>query len=682
MLSPFVGKERPCKIHSFTRFETGARRRPAFWILGFLLLGLRPGSLQGSAPWKEVRFNDELVLIRPAAEKTGAPGRVFAARDRTTFIRAASDLGEAGRAAVADLERYLPLACGGRTRVSGEEKPSQGYLLLLATERSEDLLSRAGLGKEWPSLAEQECLILPVDAFPDGRPGVALIGGSPRGLLNGVYTLLEKSAGVFWESGRTPRPGEAPPAPLAETILDRREELAWSLGKLVWKPAVSERVFYTGYAGATNGAIDWASRNRLSHLVIATPREFPLSESEDRHLKNAVDRAHGLGLKALFLNMTHRLPTAQRSLPPSSPEALRASTDLYAGLVSRFGLDGFAWHSASEGIEIAADENYRLTPRAQWEARYFNSYYSAIRKINKDAQLVMLMGWVYMNPASEMSRLFPADTVAWVVPNTSIIDAALTDLPSYGERFAHVWYWLYVTVSRDGDFPVVKLDYLEKYFAEALARGHGLAPQGVSGTNAANAMYFARVAGEGLVPHADFLKLFGERYYGDVRMGEALRDYQHALIHHRNWYNNVHTRDVRNDLTMEEASLLAGVFEGTLDAAGDAKSPLLKDRLRVLAVTALRCLFRRTPHLRLPEDPREGLVFGVDEDVRLGSPGPRSDDPPVRGGFRAGQARRRPGPVRGGIHEDSDRARRRRQITRGVSPRSGPATEDFLRRNV
>ncbi len=595
--------------HSFPRFVTRTGRNPVFWTLGVLFLGLRPGALRGAELWKEARFQNEIVLIRPAAAEPGVPGRAFAAEGRTTVILAAPDLGAAGRAAVADIERYLPLACGGRVVTAGSSNPAPGYTLLLATIRSADFLARAGLEMEGPPPAEQECLLLPVETFPGGTSGVALIGGSPRGLLNGVYTLLEKSAGIFWESGRTPHPGQSAEPPLAETVLERRAELAWPLGKLLWKPAVSERVFYTGHAAATGQAIDWASRNRLSHMVIATPRDFPMSEEEERHLRSAVDHAHALGIKALFLNMTHRLPTALRALRPSSPEALKASADLYAGLVSRFGLDGFAWHSASEGIEIARDEAYRKTPRAEWEARYFRAYDAAIRKVKPDALLVMLMGWVYMNPAAEMRRLFPPDTVAWIVPNTSIIDAALTDIPGYGERFRRIWYWLYVTVSRDGGFPMVKLDYLEKYFAEALARGHGLAPQGVGGVNAANAMYFVRTANDGLIPHEEFLAAFGERFYGDGRMGGILLDYERALIHHRNWYNNVHTVDVRNFLTQEEASLLARVFEGTLAAAREARSPLLKDRLRILAVTALRCLFRRSPHLDLPEDPVKGWSF-------------------------------------------------------------------------
>jgi hypothetical protein len=552
------------------------------------------------------------VLIRPAAEEPALPGRVFAAGGQTTLILVDPQLGEAGRAAAADIERYLPLASGGRTLVSADAKPAHDFTLLLATISQEysgipmipsPVLSRFGVGKDLPAIGEQECLILPVEKFADGRPGVALVGGSPRGLLNGVYALLEESAGIFWETGHILDRRGNPLSSGAETVLTVRDKLVWSQGQLVWKPAVSDRVLYIGFAPDMVPAVVWASRNRLSHLVISTPHGFPMSEAQEKSLKGAVDQAHRLGIKALFLNMTHRLPINLGALKPSSPEAIQGSTDMFAGLVSKFGLDGFAWHSASEGIDIASDPEYQKQTRAYWEARYFNSYYSAIRKINKNAMLVMLLGWVYMNPAAEMKRLFPADTVAWVVPNTPIIDAALTDIPSYDENFDRIWYWQYVTVSRDGAFPMVKLDYLEKYFAEALERGHGLAPQGVFGVNAFNAMYFAQVARDGLIPHADFLKSFGERYYGDPRMGEALLDYQEALVFHRNWYNNVHTRDVQNSLNMEESWLLKKAFETTAEAAASAKSDLLKGRLRTMAVTMLRVFLRRCPHLHPPADP-------------------------------------------------------------------------------
>jgi hypothetical protein len=579
------------------------KRSITLFSLGLLALAVWPGAVNGTESWKEVRLDGETVLIRPAAAKPAAPGRVFAGEGRTTLILTAPDLEMAGRAAAADIERYLPLACGGKVVVSADAKPAHDFMLLLATIRSQEFMSWAGIGKDLPAIGEQECLILPVDKFSDGRPGVALVGGSARGLLNGVYTLLERSAGIFWETGRIlqRRAGATPGG--AETTVVGSGELSWPDGKHVWKPAVFDRVLYIGYAPDMVPAVVWASRNRLSHLVISTPHELPMSEAEEKGLKDAVDQAHRLGIKALFLNMTHRLPVNLSALKPSSPDAIQGSTDMFAGLVSKFGLDGFAWHSASEGIDIGADPKYQKQTRAYWEARYFNSYYSAIRKIRKDAMLVMLLGWVYMNPASEMKRLFPQDIVAWIVPNTPIIDAALTDIPSYDENFERIWYWQYVTVSRDGAFPMVKLDYLEEYFAEALERGHGLAPQGVFGVNAFNAMYFAQVARDGLIPHKEFLKSFGERYYGDIRMGGALLDYQKALVFHRNWYNNVHTRDVENSLNMEESWILKRAFETTAAAAESAKSPLLKDRLKTMAVTALRCFLRRNPHLRPLEDP-------------------------------------------------------------------------------
>jgi hypothetical protein len=199
--------------------------------------------------------------------------------------------------------------------------------------------------------------------------------------------------------------------------------------------------------------------------------------------------------------------------------------------------------------------------------------------------------------------------VAWIVPNTPIIDAALTDIPAYGENFSHIWYWLYVTVSRDGDFPVVKLDYLEKYFAEALKRGHNLAPQGVFGVNAFNAMYFAQVARDGLIPHEDFLRTFAERYYGDEGMGEALLDYQKALFQHRNWYDNVHTSDVKYSFNMEESLLLKKAFERIAATAASARSSLIKERLKALAVTSLRCFLRRCPHLNPPSDPAKSWTM-------------------------------------------------------------------------
>lgn len=561
------------------------------WLgaLSFILLSF--GRLQ-AAQWEEIRLQDEIVLRREAGARSIRTGQIFAQQEKTTLILAAADLEAGGVAAVADLERYLPLACGCKVTAGNDMAMPAEFTIVLATTRSSELLGWLGVSG-LSSLGEQECRLVPSRRFPNKSQGIALIGGSARGLLDGVYTLLEKSAEVYWEPLRSNfRPGH-PPLNLSETELKRSRELHWDYGEITWKPAVADRVLYIASAGLRRQAIDWASRNRLSHVVISTPHQFPLPEAAVQNLKSQVSYAQGLGLKVLFLNVTHRLPETDQALPPSSPEAVALSTKLFRDLFIEFHLDGMAWHTSTEGIKLPPDKDYPKKSRPYWEAQYFNSYYSAIRSVKPDAQLVMLMGWAYMNPASRLARQFPPDTIAWVVPNTSLIDAARTDLDEYGKHFRQVWYWLYVRVSQDGPFPTVKLDYLEANFREAIRRNHGLAPQGLLyGNNSADAMYFAQVAREGLLSPRDFLNSFADRFYGSARMGQALLAYQEALLHHRNWNDNIHTTGPKKPLSSTEVEWLYQTVQDSLTAMDGATCSLFKDRLRVMAITALRCIWR------------------------------------------------------------------------------------------
>ena len=66
-----------------------------------------------------------------------------------------------------------------------------------------------------------------------------------------------------------------------------------------------------------------------------------------------------------------------------------------------------------------------------------------------------------------------------------------------------------------------------------------------------------------------------------------------TLKHHRNWFNNVHTRDMKNYFTSYEIFKLRDVFKITMDCAKTAKTPLIKDRLKTMAVTTIRCFMRR-----------------------------------------------------------------------------------------
>ncbi len=564
-------------------------------LLFFIYFAFPDPAFAGDNPWKEIRNGDEVIVIQPA-EHGLKNGQQFAGKGETTYIITGDDLGKTGAIAIADLQKYLPLASGCRTvmiSASTLGKKRNGFTILLATTQSTTLLHWAGI-EYAEDLGPQECMILPIKAFPDGTQGVALIGGSNRGLLNGIYTLLEKTAGIFWEPVRVLNPEDPMYSNISETTLSGDDALMWAEGNLRWKPIISDRVIYMGYTIVTKRTVDWASRNRMSHFVIATPHNLPMPEKEAQTIQSIVDYAHERGLKVLFMNMTHRLPDKTPALPASSEEALKASTQLYVDQFKRFGIDGMTWHTASEGIHVNMDGTYKQRPRVEWETIYFNSYYRAIRKVNKNAILGMLMGWVYMNPADKLAELLPKDVIAWIVPYTPIIDAALTDLNSYSENFKNVWYWLYVTVSRDGIFPMVKVDYLEKYFQEAIERGHGLAPQSVLYNNNENAMYYAQSARDGISPNKEFLKSFGARYYGDPQMGEALIKYQRTLKNHRNWYNNVHTVNINNYFTFKEKQDLMDVYGTVLHVAKTAETPLIKNRLEVLAITTLRCLYRRS----------------------------------------------------------------------------------------
>lgn len=567
-------------------------RAKIIFIIFFISISL---SFVSAQEWKEIKFNNEVIIIRES-ENSIKSGQPFARKDETTFLLVGNDLGKIGKVAVEDIQKYLPLASGCKIKIeAGNELKNQknGFTILLATIGSSKMLNWAKIG--YPKdLSKQECLIKPIKHFPDGTQGVALVGGSPRGLLNGLYTLLEKSGNIWWDPVRVLNPDDPLYSNINETTLSHFNELRWEGKDLRWKPVVSERIIYSDYHVFTKKSVDWASRNRLSHFIIATPHKLPMSENDEKPIKSTVKYAQERGLKVFFMNMTHRLPDDMPTLPASSDEAVKASTELYLDQFKRFGLDGMTWHTASEGIHVNMDEAYKMKPRIEWEAKYFNSYYKAIREVNKDAILVMLMGWYYMNPAEKLAKLLPEDVVAWIVPNTPIVDAALTDIDSYNKYFDNIWYWLYVSISRDGTFPMIKLDYLEKYFREAIKQGNSLAPQGVLGNNNENTMYYAQTARDGIIPNREFLKYFGERYYGDSRMGEVLYKYQKALKYHRNWFNNIHTVNINYYLTFEERDYLKEVYRLSLDAAKKAKTPLVKNRLKVLTITSLRCLIRRS----------------------------------------------------------------------------------------
>jgi len=538
--------------------------------------------------WEEVKFENEIVIVKDIGIQH-EKGFVVAQKNETVNVIIADDLRKVSETVVDDLNRYLQLACQAKIKiVSEKDKKStdEKNLIILAQKKSENLLKWAGLDNKVNNIdiQEQECLIIPTKI--ENANGIVLIGGSKRGLLNGVYSFLEKSSmNIHWYPPRIYfNKEEVFPS---ETFLTKADKLLWNKGEIHWKPVLRDNICHGPFS---KKFIDWASRNRMNIFVA---RNSPEDTTSLEQYKNLVNYAHELDIKVLFLGMTHRLPNNFKNISHASDSALEISTKLYSDMFKEYNIDGMAWHTASENITLNMDKEYHKKSRIEWESIYLNSYEKAIRKIKKDAMLVMLMGWVYMDPADEIAKYVNKNIISWIVPRTPIIDAAVADIDEYEKYFDRIWYWLYSGVSADGQFPVVKIDYLEKYVLEAIDRNHGIAGQGIPSSNVANVMYLVESGREGAVSPEIFLQKFGEFYYCDSRMGSALLKYQEALINHRNWFNNIHTRDVENNFSTYEALLLKDVYNTVINCAKTAKTPLIKDRLKAMATTVIRCFIKR-----------------------------------------------------------------------------------------
>ena len=195
-----------------------------------------------------------------------------------------------------------------------------------------------------------------------------------------------------------------------------------------------------------------------------------------------------------------------------------------------------------------------------------------------------------MEPGKRMAELFPEDTIAWIVPNTPIIDAANTDIADFTKHF-RCQYWLYATVSRDGSFPVVKTDYLERYCRDAVERGNGLMPQSALTANVFNLQYVTEAGWYGPADSDAFVARMVDIFFaGAPAAKDALAFYTKVTDRYRNWTNNLHTRKV--EISREEFELLQKAHAGFIQAYAQAPTALVKDRIRDYAIAALRACKR------------------------------------------------------------------------------------------
>jgi len=305
--------------------------------------------------WGEVRFDNEIVVVKDIGIQY-EEGYVVAQNSEIINIIVAEDLGKAGEIVAKDLNRYIQLACQSRVKILAEkdkESIEGKNVIILAQKESKDILKWSELDSKVNNvnIQEQECLIIPSKIKLNNSDGIVLIGGSKRGLLNGVYTFLEKSSmNMNWYPPRIYyNKEEIFPA---ETFLIKADKIIWNEGEIHWKPALTDNISHGNFS---KKFIDWASRNRMN-IFVARPSPRDMTASEE--LRETVDYAHELDMKVLFLGMTHRLPNDIINIPHSSDTALVMSTKLYADMFKEYNIDGMAWHTASESITLNMDKEY------------------------------------------------------------------------------------------------------------------------------------------------------------------------------------------------------------------------------------------------------------------------------------------------------------------------------------
>jgi len=513
--------------------------------------------------------------------------------------------------AAEDIKTYFELAARAKVNVQTETgAPAaklSGTVICLG-----ELSAKAW--KRPPSAAKAlppECFeIASGRGFPNPQTDTVWItGASDRAVFYGVVELLGRALGARWFPPRI-YPGSKDTACL-ETQLISAKAVCWPTGTVRGGPKLKDRGVYFGSRHLRRCTVDWLLRNRINVITLSMGTQFPLSQAEQARCRQMIAYAKQRGIKVLLISIsqnvsedskkTHPEICKNGAIDPTLPVTKTESVKLFVDLVKRYDLDGFAWHSATEGIRIAKTPRLAAKPRYIWEAEYHKAYRQAIGEFKPDARFVMLMGWVYMNPAATMAKHFPKDTVAWVVPNTPIIDAANTDLDAYSKHF-HCWYWLYVNVSKDAEFPVVKTDYLEKYCREAVERGHGLMPQSAFYANTFNLQYVADAAWSGPAKSAAYMDQYCADYFAGIpAAGEAVEAYTRVTTRWRNWTNNIQTRPIA--IRSEDFAQLKIAYEKFTEAYQAAPTPLVADRIRDFAVSTLRA-FKRFPG----RDPRRHLA--------------------------------------------------------------------------
>jgi hypothetical protein len=222
-----------------------------------------------------------------------------------------------------------------------------------------------------------------------------ITGGSDRGVFYGVVELLRTSLAARWFPPRI-YPGHENTACL-ETQLASSGTVFWPVGTVRGEPKLKDRGVYFRSPQLSEPAINWLLRNRINIMMLSMGTEFPLPQKEQDRCGRMIAYAKQRGIQVMMISISQNISEDSKrahpeictsgAIDPTLSVTKTESVKLFADLVKRYDLDGFAWHSATEGIRIKKTPQLAAKPRYVWEAEYHNAYREAIREFKPDARL-------------------------------------------------------------------------------------------------------------------------------------------------------------------------------------------------------------------------------------------------------------------------------------------------------
>jgi hypothetical protein len=343
--------------------------------------------------------------------------------------------------------------------------------------------------------------------------------------------------------------------------------------------------------------IDWCLLHGINLLAVylqASPQRdlpfVPVEGDEMSRLRSAFDYAHEREIRLVLFDFpfvcspkdldahpevtsqtlnANGLRTGEEVYRPELELTRRLSTAYFQELTQELSADGLAFHPSTEMVrKTPAPEG---EPPFYWDLMYIQEYFRDFRRQRPNGLTAVVSGWVFMDNPAELRAHLPPETIAWIVPGKEETEG---HIGGYHALFP-CWHWLYVFYSSEGIHPRLagRGEYtgLRRRVNDAVALGaRGIVPEAYMIRNhEAPLLYLATLYRSPDLDITKFNEDFCAKFFNHISKSasgwEAYWNEQYGYA-----------------------------FQYFSAAYGEAKEPILRDRIRDIALSSLYLDVERT----------------------------------------------------------------------------------------